>query len=100
MGCEEVVYVTRRREESRFAAQVATQLGMQDADRTALWSLDEPSAFSLSLEEADAVWCTDWNAFSATDVAAISADAYAPPTVSNDPFFVDGTNAYGNVGDG
>lgn len=100
MGCEEVVYVTRRGEESGFAAQVATQLGMTEEDRTALWSLEEPSGFSLSLEEADAVWCTDWNSFSATDVAAISADAYAPPMVSNDPFFVDGSNAYDDVSDG
>jgi hypothetical protein len=100
MGCDEVVYVTRRGEESGFADQVATQLGMQADDRTALWSLAEPSGFTLSLEEADAVWCTDWNAFSATDVAAISADAYAPPMVTNDPFFTDGGDAYETVSDG
>jgi hypothetical protein len=100
MGCEEVVYVTRRGQESGFADQVATQLGMQPEDRTSLWSLDERSGFSLSLEEADAVWCTDWNAFSPTDIAAISADAYGPPMVSDDPYFTDGDDAYARVSDG
>jgi len=100
MGCDEVVYVTRRGEESGFADQVATQLGMQADVRTALWSLTEPSGFTLSLEQADAVWCTDWNAFSPTDIAAISADAYAPPMVTNDPFFTDGADAYESPSDG
>lgn len=97
LGCEEIVYVTRRGDESSFATGVAEQLGMDADGKKALYDLDADSAFTRSLEQADAVWCTDWNAQSATDLAGVFVDGYGAPMQSEDPFFADGEGAYAGV---
>jgi hypothetical protein len=98
LGCEKVVYVTRTGEESNFAIGIAQLLGMDAATNTALYDLDNPeSAFSKSLSESDAAWCTNWNEQSATDLPGITADSYNAPMESTDEFFTAGDNAYPKV---
>ena len=43
------------------------------------------------------MWCTNWNDIPAKDVAAVSADAYTAPMVTDDPTFTDGAQAYENI---
>jgi hypothetical protein len=97
LGCEETVYVTRRGDESGFATGVATELGMDAAAGTALYDLDADSSFAASIEQADAVWCTDWNAQTATDLAGVFADAYGAPMQSSAPFFTAADDPYAQV---
>jgi hypothetical protein len=87
LGCDEVVYVTRRGPESGFATGVATLLGMQPEDHETLYDLEATSSYTRSLEEADAVWCTDWNALQGTDIVGVYAHAYGAPLESTSPFF-------------
>ncbi|MGE0788403.1 MAG: hypothetical protein AB7S26_22200 [Sandaracinaceae bacterium] len=70
---------------------MARLLGMGDADADALYSLANPrSAYNRSIAEADGVWCTDWNAFGATDRSGIEADAYGAPLEVHDPALFEG----------
>lgn len=107
MGCEEVVYISRVGGASSFVvgnrdeagdipedvtpSGVGTLLGMTKADYEALYDLSpEPdparrSAYDLSLREADAVWCTNWNDIPGRDVAAIVDDAYNEATLVTEP---------------
>ncbi len=88
LGCDRVVYVTRRSAESSFAIGVATKLGMTSADTTALYDLSNPkSGFTASLREATGVWCTNWNAFTDSQMDALAADSYGSPLQTSDPFF-------------
>ncbi|MCA9516448.1 MAG: hypothetical protein KC635_16020 [Myxococcales bacterium] len=94
-GCERVIYLTRRGGESSFAQAVAGLLGMSEAQRGQLYDLADPaSSFSLSLSEAAGVWCTTWDAFGATDLAGIMADAYGAPLEIHDATLVPAGPAY------
>ncbi len=96
LGCQKVIYVTRRGQESNFARGVATLLGMTEADDNALYNLgNAQSGYSVSVVEADAVWCTDWNTLPASDPAAIWNDGYNAEVESLDELFLDGD--YSNV---
>jgi len=97
MGCENIVYVTRTGEESGFAMGVAKLLGMDDAAQTSLYDLDAESSYALSLTEADATWCTNWNAQSGTDLLGITIDGYNAPMESHSPFFTDSDVVYDNL---
>ena len=99
LGCEETVYVTRRGDESGFATGVAMQLGMDAAGGTALYDLDADSSFTASIAEADAVWCTDWNAQSPTDLAGVFSDGYGAPMESSSPFFTQAPDPYAQIRD-
>ena len=85
LGCDQIIYITRRGEESPFALGVAKDLGMTADQQQALYALDappeggQPSSFLQSLGAADGVWCTNWNAFETAQVAEASDDAYAAP---------------------
>jgi hypothetical protein len=97
LGCDEVVYVTREGGDSKFAEGVARQLGMSDAARGALYDLGrDDSSFSVALEQADAVWCTAWDAGSG-DPFELSSAAWSAPMESSNAFFVDGDDAYPGV---
>lgn len=89
IGCDEVVYVTRRvPTDDGFAVDVATLLGMDQAERAALYSFDEPaSAVNVAVEDAGAVWCTDWDRPELTDVDGIFADGYSAPMEIHTEFF-------------
>lgn len=97
LGCENVIYLTRRGGESGFAQGVAALLGMDATTGTALYDLSAQSSFRTSLEEADGVWCTDWNSFSGTQIQEISLDGYTAPFETSDPAFTDAENAYENT---
>ena len=80
IGCKRVVYVQRQGDESVFAAQIAVQLGMSEAKWKALYDLStQDSGYAVSVAKADAVWCTNWNAFTATQQAELAKDAYNAP---------------------
>lgn len=97
LGCEETIYVTRRGDESSFATGIATELGMDAETGKALYDLDADSSYARSIAAADAVWCTDWNNDSATDLVGVFADGYGAPMQSSDPFFTDGADPYAGV---
>lgn len=97
LGCDEIVYVTRRGEESSFATGVAAELGMDEAARAALYDLGGNSSFAASIAGADAVWCTDWNAQSPTDLASVFADGYGAPMEARSPFFTEAAEPYAGV---
>jgi hypothetical protein len=84
LGCQSVVYVTRRGEESEFAEGVARQFGVTDTQLQALYALDQaagrpPSSQLLSIAAADGVWCTDWNSYDTPELQGITADSYGAP---------------------
>jgi hypothetical protein len=81
VGCKKVVYITRRGEDSPFGRGIARNLGMTEAQDHALYDLDNPkSSLSRSIAQADAVWCTNWNAYPvATKLAGLDKDSYLSP---------------------
>ena len=90
MGCDQVIYVTRRGQESGFAMGVAGLLGMDADQSSALYDLSSrSSAYSISVAEAEGVWCTDWNNQSATDLVGVEADAYNAPFEVRDARLMD-----------
>ncbi len=97
LGCEKTIYVTRRGDESTFAMGIAAELGMDDAERKALFDLDADSSYARSVAEADAVWCTDWNKSTASDLAGVFTDGYGAPMETVDPFFTAASDPYANI---
>jgi hypothetical protein len=90
LGCENVVYLTRRGDESDFATGVARQLGMTDAEQKAIYDLDTPSSgFSQSVSEAGGILCTNWNVYGTMQVAELSDHVYNAPLEARTPFFRD-----------
>jgi hypothetical protein len=87
LGCERTIYVTREGDESGFAAKIAKELGMAEADWKALYDLGSPkSAYNVSLERASAVWCTNWNAFGDAQQREMSMDAWKAPLEIREKF--------------
>jgi hypothetical protein len=93
LGCDQVVYVTRRGAESSFAQGVGTVLGMSEREKSELYDLGAKSAFAAALEQAGAVWCTDWNQVGG-DLESLAADAYNAPMETSQAFFAEGAGAY------
>lgn len=88
MGCERVVFVTRRGGAGGFTEGMARLLGASQRDLDALFGLEAaPSSYFLSVRESDAVSCSDWDAPPTTDVDAIVATGWSAPFESRDPFF-------------
>jgi len=86
MGCDEVIYVTRNGTESEYARGLSRLLGAQAADEDDLFNLTQSnSGFSRSLQEADGVWCTDWDNQERLNFAAFYEDAYNAPFETTDP---------------
>lgn len=115
MGCEQVVYVTRRGGESIFAQGIAKRLlnlteidwseldptesdanitqvinsrgrfGLTTGIWTKMFNLANPeSSIGTSLEYADAVVCTDWNAFDIkNDFKKMILEGYTAPIYFN-----------------
>ncbi len=101
-GCKNVVYLTRQGGESLFAQGVANRLlnldrnlkattpeqnniGDKEADPNGVWSklfnLANPdSSFNRALKNADAVMCTNWNAYDVQkDLVGLIENAYQSP---------------------
>ncbi len=95
-GCSKVIYLTRRGSETKFITAgapfqgrrksgLAELLGMTEASYNELYNLAAPeSAFSKALAQADGVWCTDWNRFTAFEQQGIAADGWSAPLVTRD----------------
>ena len=95
-GCSKVIYLTRRGTETKFISAgapfqgrrksgLAELLGMTEASYNELYNLAAPeSAFSKALAQADGVWCTDWNRFTAFEQQGIAADGWSAPLVTRD----------------
>jgi hypothetical protein len=93
-GCQDVIYLTRRTDETVFISKgppfegrnpsgLAELLGMDKAGFENIYSLDNPSsAFSSALRSADGVWCTDWNKFSAFEQTGIALDSWNAPLLT------------------
>lgn len=80
LGCQHVVYVTRQGDESKFAARVAKNATMSETDWSELYDLgNEASSYARSVAAADAVWCTNWDGFSDSQMSAEVLDAYNAP---------------------
>ena len=94
LGCEHVVLVSRQSTESAFARGVASLLGMNDEQDAALFGVGGASALQRSVDEADGVWCTNWDAYSGFPIEPIWRDAYDAPLVTDDPFFAQGDAPY------
>jgi hypothetical protein len=98
LGCEQIVYLTRRGAGSSFLAGVTALLGIDAAEREALYDLTAPgSAYYQSLAAADGVWCTDWDAPSAFDLPAMYADGYEAPFETSSAFFTAGAEPYASI---
>lgn len=88
MGCERIVFVTRRGGAGGFTEGMARLLGASQRDLDALFGLESaPSSYFLSVRESDAVSCSDWDAPPTTDVDAIVATGWNAPFEATDPFF-------------
>ncbi|MEM9863043.1 MAG: hypothetical protein AAF938_15720 [Myxococcota bacterium] len=97
LGCEKVIYLTRSASsEGGFDTSVSNLLNMGESDRVRLFSLEPNSAFTRSLEEADGVWCTDWDAPEVSNIPAMIASGYDAPFQTQDPVF-DGPDGYDNT---
>ena len=99
VGCDEVVYITRRGAESDFALRMAdTALDATPEQVEELYGLDTSSGFGLSLAESDAVLCTDWNEQPGLDLPKITSHVWNDsPLVTDDPFFTESVNADPNT---
>ena len=88
LGCDRVVYITRRGDWRSFATGVSELLGMSADEDAAIYSAEDPeSSVNQALRAADAVWCTDWEAPPQTRVDLVWEDAYNAPVESSDYYF-------------
>ncbi len=102
LGCQNVVYVTRRGDESTYITGVTKLLGMTAAQEKAYFSLDtaegeKPSALALAVSEADGVWCTNWSAYETGQIAELSDHSYNAPFEARTPFFAGAFEPYPNA---
>ena len=85
LACERVVLVNRRDGIGGFTTGVATQIGASESDLAEQFDLSDPtSGFSLSLFQADGVWCTDWDAPGTFDIPALFAEGWNAPLETSD----------------
>jgi hypothetical protein len=95
IGCDEVVYITRTGKASNFSSGMARMLNADDEQMRQLYDLESPdSSFSVSLSEADATWCTNWDDIPGLEMQRITDDAYHAALETDDEFFSSGDNAY------
>lgn len=98
LGCDEVIFVTRRGGAGGFTFGVSRLLGATDEDQRALFDLvSTDSSYYVSLQESSGVWCTDWDTPETTDVAGLSADGFGAPFETVAPFFTEGVDPYPNI---
>ncbi len=97
MGCEQIILVTRQGDTVGFGADVSRQLGMTQAQEDALFATGTDSSVKRSLEEADGVWCTDWDSHGGLDFAATSANGYNAPMEVHTSWLTDVESAYENT---
>ncbi len=96
IGCKKVFYITRQGADSPFGRGIAANLGMTKEEDFKLYELSNPqSSLSRFLKEANAVWCTNWNAHPvATDIQGLDDDSYHAPLIAPKPLFVEAYPRY------
>ncbi len=97
MGCEQVILLTRQGDTVGFGADVASQLGMTQAQEDVLFAPGKESSVKLSLQEADGVWCTNWDAQDSLNFAQIIGDAYNAPMEVHSSWLAEADGAYENI---
>ncbi len=98
IGCENVIFLTRRGGAGGFLDTVTEMLGIDANERAALFALGSAdSSYYQSIEESAAVWCTDWDAPSVSDLSAMYAVGYEAPMESNAARFTSSVDAYPGV---
>ncbi len=87
LGCDKVVFVTRRGGAGGFLLQIATLLGIDESETEALFDLATPGAsFRESVARAAGVWCTDWDGPAVGDLAGMFSAGYDAPFETRDPW--------------
>lgn len=99
IGCQNVVYITRSGDEVGYPYLVARQLGLTDAQNKELYDLGNPdSSLSTALQEAQGIWCTDWNAYDPlADMSKYWDHAYNAPFEARSDFFTNAPTPYPNA---
>jgi hypothetical protein len=104
LGCEKVIFITRRGDEDPFSGKIATLLGLNPQDRHKLLAIDpmpgvDIPALGLSLKESSVVWCTDWNKDKIQNIPGMFEDGYSAPAQvnSDEDFFMHGQSPYAGM---
>ena len=98
LGARRTIAVNRRDGIGGFTADVTRLLNATDAELDALYSTTDPlSTFSISLERATGVWCTDWDGQMGVPNLLFN-DAYNSPLITDDRRFLRPRFGYQNVG--
>jgi hypothetical protein len=88
LGCEHVVYITRRNVDSTFVTGMARALGMSKDDLVGTFGVRMAptpplSSFETALQQATAVWCTDWDNVG-VDLDKETVDGHTAPLQINE----------------
>lgn len=78
-GCEKVIFVTRQGADSNFAGGVANLVGLGPVHEDLYSLANANSSFASSLNRADSIYCTNWDAysgFSEADIQQLFLHAY------------------------
>ncbi|MEL7486405.1 MAG: hypothetical protein AAGJ87_04200 [Pseudomonadota bacterium] len=98
LGARETIAVNRRDGVGGFTLDVTRLLNATDADIAALYSTeDAQSSFSIGLETATGVWCTDWDGQMSVPNLLVD-DAYASPLITENARLLRPRFGYDNVG--
>jgi hypothetical protein len=89
IGCEKVVYISRTNTVDSEYGQGIVHLFNIPADvNDKLYNINNPdSSSSKALKAADAVLCSNWNAYTAVDFTNHFRSSYTSPVATQDPEF-------------
>ncbi len=89
MGCKKVVYISRTNLiDSEYGQGIIRLFNIPKEVNQKLYDINNPdSSCSRALKAADAVICSDWNSFSATQFKNHFEDSYNAPVATQDPEF-------------
>ncbi len=98
LGAQTTIAVNRLGGVGSFTMDATALLNATDGDLAALYSLTDPSStFSVGLDEASGVWCTDWDG-QMSDPNLLFEDAYTSPLITDAPQLLLPRRGYPNVG--
>jgi len=85
LGCDNIIYITRKGEESRFAQAIFRRLtNANDQTVSDFYSMTNPqSSFMRSQQNATKIKCTDWNSFEAVkDLNGLIEESMRAPLIN------------------
>ena len=98
LRAKRTVAVNRRDGVGSFTVDLTRLLNASEADISALYSTTDPlSTFSIGLERATGVWCTDWDGQMSVPNLLFN-DAYTSPLITSASRFLRPRFGYQNVG--